>query len=240
MTGVPESGFAIAAFIVLALPGFVFAAVSRWFRGESPADRDVTLTIARGAIFAVSLSAVYLILGSDWVFRSIQLNPSDGSVAVVDPKQAGFAILVFYLGIPAALSICVHLTRIRFARPKWLTERGTLWRRILFFLWIPRSKHGYTSVVSAWNFANEQNQHSWVKVKRANGEWIGGWYTEGSFVTTYPEPRSIYIGRQYAMTKDGNFVDDKPIPGAGVFLVVRDDDMVFWVSPARIEAQLRE
>jgi hypothetical protein len=60
--GVPEGSLAIAAFIILALPGFILAAVGRWARGESTADRDVGLTFARGTVFAVALTAVYLVV----------------------------------------------------------------------------------------------------------------------------------------------------------------------------------
>jgi hypothetical protein len=233
--GVPEGSFAVAAFIVLALPGFIYAAVGRWARGESATDRDVGLTIARGAVFAVVLTAAYLFVFGGWLYEGLKPGGNPDTLVIANPRLLGLAVLVFYIAVPTAVSVVLHRRRITWSRPGWAVDADGNGKRGLEWVLLPQSKHGYNSVPSAWDHATAQNHQAWVKVKRSNGEWVGGWFTQGSLVTTYPEPRSIYIAHQFRMTKDGNFDGEDPIPGSGVFLMINDDDMVFWSNPARAE-----
>jgi len=231
--GIPAGSFAIAAFVIIALPGFIYAAVCRWFRGESAADRDVPLTIARGAIFAVAMTAVYLATFGNDLFASLQPGSQADSLTVTHPGDLGRAVLLLYVVVPVVVSFILNLRHVKWDHPKFLTGnngkafRGSGWVRL------PRSRHGYSSIPSAWDYAASQNHNSWVKVKRANGDWVGGWYTDESFVTTYPEPRSIYIAHQHTMKPDGTI--DEPIPQTGVFLSIDDDDIVIWNNPNREE-----
>ncbi|MDL9978715.1 DUF6338 family protein [Microbacterium sp. ASV49] len=235
--GIPEGSLAIAAFIVLALPGFIYAGVGRWARGESATDRDVGLTIARGAVFSVALTAVYLLLLGGWLFSGVGPGADADAVAIANPRLLGLTVLVFYVAVPTVVSIVMHRRRIDWVFPNWAEDaRGDV-KRGFGWVRLPQSKHGYNSVPSAWDHASEQNHQAWVKVKRSNGEWVGGWFTKGSFVTTYPEPRSIYIAHQFRMTNDGNFDGEGPIPGSGVFLMINNDDMVFWTNPARADQE---
>jgi len=235
--GVPEGSLAIAAFIVLALPGFILAAVGRWARGESTADRDVGLTFARGTVFAVGLTALYLVVFGAWLYDGLKPGAGADAVVIANPRLVGLAVLIFYVVIPAALSVLINWKNVSADWPAWVrgangeVRRGFGWVRLL------RSRHGYSSMPSAWNHAAEQNHDAWVKVKRSNGDWVGGWFSKGSFVTTYPEPNSIYIAHQFQMNDQGMIVGDDPIPGAGVFLMINDDDMVFWDSPKRAQAE---
>ncbi|WP_394255349.1 DUF6338 family protein [Pseudoclavibacter helvolus] len=231
--GIPEGSLAIAAFIVLALPGFIYAGVGRWARGESASDRDVGLTIARGAVFAVALTGVYLLVFGGWLYDGLGPGAATDALSIKNPRFLGLAVLGFYVAVPTFVSLILHRRRLKWTSPRWAIDGEGTVKRGLTWMLLPRSKHGYNSVPSAWNHATEQNHHAWVRIRRRNGEWVGGWFTEGSFVTTYPEPRSIYIAHQYCMTDDGNFQGENPIPGAGVFLMINDDDIVFWTNPAR-------
>lgn len=231
--GIPEGSLAIAAFIVLALPGFIYAGVGRWARGESATDRNVGLTVARGAVFAVALTGIYLLFFGNWLYDGLGTGAATDAVIITNPRLLGLAVLLFYIAVPTVASIVLHRRRIEWVSPNWATDAKANAKRGLRWVRLPQSKHGYNSVPSAWNHATEQNHQAWVKIKRSNGEWVGGWFTKGSFVTTYPEPRSIYIAHQFRMTDDGNFDGEDPIPGAGVFLMISDDDVVFWTNPAR-------
>lgn len=238
--GVPESSFAIAAFVVVALPGFLYAAVGRWARGESASDRDVGLTIARGAAFAVTLTGVYLVLFGAWLFEGIEVSTNSEALTISDPRRLGVTVLVFYIVVPAVISALLHRQHITWSRPGWALDKagdvkkGRRWAKYV------HSRHGYSAVPSAWDHAARQNHNAWVKIKRSNGEWVGGWFTKGSFVTTYPEPRAIYVADQFAMTKDGNFIGEDPLPGSGVFLMISDTDLVFWTNPKRAQQQEAE
>lgn len=229
--GVPEGSFAIAAFIVVAIPGFIYAAVRRWARGESAADRDVTLGIARGSVFAVTLTATYFFVFGGQLYAGIGPGVAADALAIADPSHVGLSVLVFYVAIPVAISFILQMRHIGWQTPGWV-RRAPKWTRSLAgWVRMPHSKKGYSSIPSAWDHSASENQHSWVAVRRGNGDWVGGWYTKGSFVTTYPEPRSIYINEQWEISRTGAF--KRPIPGAGVFLMINDDDTVIWTNPER-------
>jgi hypothetical protein len=233
--GIPEGSFAIAAFIVVAIPGFIYAAVRRWARGESSTDRDVGLTIARGAVFAVALTAAYLLAVGDRVYDGLGPGGAQDTLVIDDPRRLGLTVLVFYIAIPAVISFVLNVRYISWRTPEWLHESTTLARVAFFWLRIPRSSKGHSSEPTSWDYATSANEDSWVAIRRANGDWFGGWYTQGSFVTTYPEPRGIYINDQYKVTKRGAFKER--VPGGGIFLMINDDDTVFWTSPKRAEKQ---
>ena len=231
--GIPEGSFAIAAFVIIALPGFIYAAVCRWFRGESAADRDVPLTIARGAIFAVAMTAAYLATFGNDLFASIRPGSQADSLTITHPGDLGRAVLLLYVVVPVLVSFILNLRHVGWYYPKLLIGKDGEPFKAFRWLRLPRSRHGYSSIPSAWDHAASQNHNAWVKVKRANGDWVGGWYTKGSFITTYPEPRSIYIAHQHTMKADGSI--DAPIPQTGVFLSIGDDDIVIWENPTREE-----
>lgn len=214
-----ESSFAVATFVVLALPGLVFVAVRRWARGEAAEDRDFGLSLARGSVFALALTGVYVLALGDSLGAGVALGSDADTLIVSDARRLALTVLVLYLAVPTLLSLVLnrqHVTWERSQRLRWVP--------------LPRSRHGYSDTPTPWDHAARKHQDSWVKISRANGDWIGGWVTHGSFMSAYPEARAIYIDQQYVMTKDGNF--DGPIAGAGVFLTVADDDVVMWIRPA--------
>ncbi|SFR84265.1 hypothetical protein SAMN05428970_2958 [Agromyces sp. CF514] len=235
--GIPEGSLAIAAFVVLALPGFIYSGVGRWARGESATDRDAGLTVARGAVFAVALTGFYFLVFGGWLYSGLQPGASADALLIASPRLLGLIVLVFYIAVPATVSLFLHRRQIEWVRPKWAVDVRPKVKVGLEWVRLPQSKHGYNSAPSAWDYATEQNHQAWVKIKRSNGEWVGGWFTKGSFVTTYPEPRSIYIAHQFRMTDDGKYDGVDPLPGAGVFLMISDDDLVFWTNPARADQE---
>ncbi|CAH0227521.1 DUF6338 family protein [Microbacterium sp. Bi128] len=214
-----QSSFAVATFVVLALPGLVFVAVRRWARGEAAEDRDFGLSLARGSVFALALTGVYVLMLGDAPGVGVTFGADADALVVSDARRLALTVLVLYLAVPAMLSLILnrqHITWERSSRLRWVP--------------LPRSRHGYSNTPSPWDHAARKHQDSWVKINRANGDWIGGWVTHGSFMSAYPEARAIYIDQQYAMTKDGNF--NGLVPGAGVFLSIADDDVVIWIRPA--------
>ncbi len=210
-----EGSFAVAVFVVLALPGLVFVAVRRWASGEGAEDRDFGLSLARGTVFALALTSVYLLFLADFFGRTIATGADADTLVIKDARTLAFIVLFFYILLPGAISILWNRRHI-----VWKRTRKVKW------IWLPQSKHGYTDTPGPWDHAARKHQSSWVKVKRASGEWIGGWVTNGSFISAYPEPHAIYIDQQYAMTDDGNYT--AKIDGAGLFMTIADNDIVIW------------
>lgn len=226
----PESSIAIAALIIIALPGFISTGVRRWTRGEYAEDRMLGLSIARGATFAITLTSIYLLLFGDLVLGSIRGGKNADTLIINDARGLALIVLVLYVIVPAAVSLVLNREHIEWNVPAEFAQKPVLkWARV------PASKHGYRATPSAWDHATIQNQQAWVKIQRSDGQWVGGWYTEGSFATTYPESRSIYIAQQYAMNNEGEF--GEAIPNTGIFLVIGDNDLVIWTKTSNLEEQ---
>jgi hypothetical protein len=96
---------------------------------------------------------------------------------------------------------------------------------------LPQSRSGYTTTPTAWDHAVQRNSSSWVKIRKSDGSWIGGWFTKGSFATTYPEIKTIYIDQQHQMSPEGNI--GPAIPGSGVLLTIAENDVVIWISSTK-------
>lgn len=207
--GLPTDSLGIVTLIILALPGLIYAATRRWARGEVAGDRDLGLGIARGTVFAVALTSVYLLLLGPRLFSGLAAS-SDNEVAIVDARLVALKTLGLYIVVPAAISLLANAKHL-----DWSLKST------------PKSKHGYTSTPTPWDDLVGTKQNAWVKIQRANGDWVGGWYSGGSVASTYPEPPSIYIADQFEMTDDGNFLE--PVgEGTGVFVSLSDGDVVIW------------
>lgn len=210
-----EGSFALAAFIVIALPGLVYAAIRRWARGEGSTDRDFGLSVARGAILSVALTAVYLLIFGGTLWAGVAPGADADTVIVGDPRILALTVLGLYLLVPAAIAVMLNHRHLI-----WLPVRRAAWIRY------PRSRHGYSDTPTPWDHAGRKHQAAWVRIRKSNGDWIGGWFTAGSYASAYPEPRAIYIDQQFQMTKEGAL--GPAIPGAGVFVSITDDDIVIW------------
>jgi hypothetical protein len=213
-----EGSLAVATFVMIALPGLVYVTVRRWARGEESEDRDFGLSVARGAVFSVSLTGAYMLAFGDTLGRGLAAGVDADTLVVSDARSVAITILVLYVAVPGLVAIALnhrHLT--------WQPVGRAPWLRYL------RSRHGYTSTPSAWDHAARMHQSSWVKVRKPDGTWIGGWYTRGSFASSYPEPRTVYIDQQFEIDGQGNF--GAAVVGAGVYVTITDDDIVIWVRP---------
>lgn len=218
---VPTTSFAVAAFIVLALPGLVHGSLRRWLLGELHEDRNFGVAVARGIVLSIALASVYAVIFGSGLDLVVESTPN--KISVRDWRLLGLSVLVLFIGVPLAGSLAwyqLYHDAINWTQVKWKPLR---WVRL------PHTKHGYSSTPAAWDVAARNNPNTFVRVKKSNGDWIGGWYTQGSYVTTYPESPSIYIGHQYAMNPDGGFKEQ--IEGTGVWISISDGDVVSWQTP---------
>ncbi|GAA2971315.1 hypothetical protein JOD63_000736 [Microbacterium terrae] len=220
--GTPEGGLSLALFVVLALPGFVYAAVRRRYLGELPGDRSVGQAIARGIIFSIGLTAVYLLVGGDLLARNLGLSVTDEVMEVTDFRLLAIWVILLYLLVPLLIALLVHHRHIRWTGiPGSRTEKWPL----------PRSKYGYLDTPTPWDEAVRHNKDCWVSIRKADGHWVGGWVTDGSISSSYPESPSIYINRQYEIGPNG--ARGRPKPDSAVWVLLADGDVVSWERPGK-------
>jgi hypothetical protein len=76
---------------------------------------------------------------------------------------------------------------------------------------------------------NDDSPAGWVRVRIAPGQWVGGRFADGSYFSTYPESRDLFIEDQYVVKEDGSFGERVP-SSSGVWLSIRDDYVVEWLA----------
>lgn len=219
--------------VVLVIPGFVYGMVRSTFRGPSGSqDTLLSSRIASAVIMSVIFDALYLIaLGVlDPRVDLSRLNGDPGALLPREPYILGVVVLVLGFAVPALVSFVIHY---RFD-----------WRPVQV-RWVPQWVHrpvrrgGYRNFPTAWDRAAPGLGGTFVRVRLADGKWIGGWYSSSSFVSTYPHARDLYIEQQHRMKSDGSFGD--AVEGSsGVWLAIGDEDVVEWITspfPAKREVE---
>lgn len=209
--------------IVLVIPGFVYGMVRSIFRGPSGSqDTQLSSRIASAVITSVIFDALYLIvLGI--LFPHVDLSRLDadpGSLLPREPHVLGIVVLVLGFAVPAVVGLLFHYRfEWRPVQRSWLPS----WVRK------PMRRGGYRNFPTAWDRAAPGLGGTFVRVRLADGKWIGGWFSSSSFVSTYPHARDLYIQQQYNMGKDGRFTS--VVEGSsGVWLAIGDADVVEWLT----------
>jgi hypothetical protein len=215
---VPTTAYGVIVLVLLVLPGIVYAAARTAVQGFRWQDRDVASRVLQALLVSALLDAVYLLILGDTAIRLVTLT-KDGLVSTNPRLAAGLGLLLLGV-IPSLVAYVIH-GRTSFQR---LNAPGLRWVRV------PRPMYRYSPVPTAWDSAAPSLGGTWVRIRIGEGKWVGGWYANGSYVSTYPESRDIYIEDQHHVDEHGRF--GKKVEGsAGVWLALRDGDVVEWVQP---------
>ncbi|WIB67743.1 DUF6338 family protein [Curtobacterium sp. MCBD17_035] len=104
------------------------------------------------------------------------------------PALAGVAILVMAVVIPTALALGLH-AELRLEAPtvQWWPS----------WLKLPRRQTAYESTPTAWDKAAPRQGDKWIRISLPNGQRVGGWMSGASLVSTYPQPRDVFIQEQF-------------------------------------------
>jgi hypothetical protein len=69
-----------------------------------------------------------------------------------------------------------------------------------------------------------------VRILLPDRRFIGGLYGDGSYVSTYPEPRDMFIREPWVLSETGSFL--RKIEGSlGTWLTIPDGAIVDWLDP---------
>jgi hypothetical protein len=84
---------------------------------------------------------------------------------------------------------------------------------------------------TAWDQTARDRGAAYVRVFTDDGHWVGGFLGEGSFFSTYPEPRDLFIAIEWRLDGTGEFLE--PIPNSlGVYVPLTGKERVTWINPA--------
>ncbi|WP_375407015.1 DUF6338 family protein [uncultured Amnibacterium sp.] len=217
---IPTSTAAVAVLVALFVPGLVYSTIRASLTGYRGTDRSLGSRFAHAVTVGVVLNAAYLALFGRVAYESFGFDAGREQVVVADPVGAGRTILLLGLVAPAVLAALAH------AVPWWRipgAQRIMDWASAQGLLVVNR-------VPTAWDHAGHQQNGVFVRVTRADGTIVGGFYGKGSFMSGYPEHRDIFIAQQWRVTANGRF-DHVLENSAGMWIAVRDDDILEWTRP---------
>jgi hypothetical protein len=214
---IPATANAAAIFLVLVLPGIVYGFIRAMVAGSRAHDKEWGNRVVQAILFSVVLNAIYvLIFGKALVGRVV----GGAGTLTSQPRLAAAALLGLGVLVPAVLAY------LRYGDLGW---RSTV---VLGRLSIPLPVHrtAYSTVPTAWDQVAQRLQGRWVRIRLSDGRWVGGWFDARSFISTYPEPRDIFIEDQHHIAADGT-IGDLVTDSAGVWLSLKDGDVVEWLHP---------
>jgi hypothetical protein len=184
------------------IPGFVYQAARSRLRGPTPEDASTSTRLLQALAVSAGLDALYLVvLGPTLVHLAEAGDGAPGAGGVADhPRLAGL------LGFALVFAIPVGLAALDYAR---LRKGWTM-------------RFSYDPTPRAWDFTFRDIEPTYVRILTTDGTWLGGWYGENSFVSSYPEPREVFIETAHLMESDGAFGPEQP---GSTGLYVRCDDV---------------
>lgn len=207
----PESLFQLLMLLLLVVPGIVFTYVRRWLRGPSADDKDFSVRLIHAIAASVVFDSVYLITAGPQLLSMFQRSTED---RIESPRPVGLVVLVLTVVIPALVAFAAH---VRLRKASGSIELSLAERR--------------NSTPSAWDYSAPRSTNCYVRVRTDDGKWVGGWMPEGfGYMSTYPEPRDIFIPFQWRMGTKGEFLE--PIEGSmGVYIPLTGAARISWVKP---------
>lgn len=204
----PQDLLQLLVIVGAVVPGFVYQISRRRIRGPGPDEQSVTIRVLRSIATSVVFVCVYIaVLG--YPPLGVELNP-DGLPVSWRPVAIGTLMLALVIPWFAARAIYYLMTA-----PPIAGATSAITRHLsLRSQWDPTP--------SAWDFAFNGRKAGWVRVQTSDGTWMGGWFGDGSFASSFPEPREIFIEQGYVMDGAGVFTGDISAPNG---LYIRCDDI---------------
>ena len=229
--------------IIVLIPGFVYQGVKRHRVGPSLEDQDLSIRLLRALVTSVIFLVVYAIALGD--FLADRFLESDPQQRYDDVWAVGLIVggLVFFIPAVAGHVSAAYLTRKRYfssadSMTFWETVRTTAepddnelsWGRALY-----SRDTDYSPIPTAWDFATQDIPvGSFVRVLLPDDTWLGGQADRGSYFTSYPEPRDLYVDRAWQLDNDGVFVRELPGP-TGIWIPCSDAKLLHVTPPAEGE-----
>ncbi|GAB3313797.1 DUF6338 family protein [Geodermatophilus aquaeductus] len=213
---VPTSVFQLAAVLLLMLPGIVYTAVRRRLVGPTPEDQAFSVRLTRALAVSVVFDIAYVLIAGPWLVDL--LSPRPGSNDALSgltnrPRVAAAVALLLLIVVPTAIAA---LGQLRLRKPL-LGERPLALAPV------------YHPTPSAWDQAALERGGAFVRVFTEDGHWVGGWLGAGAYVSTYPQPRDLFIDEEWKLGPAGDFLERVP-DSLGVFVPLTGKERVAWIS----------
>jgi hypothetical protein len=199
---VPETWAQAVVVLTLVVPGFVYRASWQSVAGPDPARPDfgtrVLHAMVATGVFAGSYAAA---LGP--VLAAYAREPA---TVLDDVRGIALAFLLLGLLLPWAAA------RVAFAVVSSRRYRDAVARAVTAL----RLHPGRAAAPSPWDHAFSRLDEGWVRVRFADGRWLGGWYGAHSSASSRPFGRELFVEEAWVVDLDGRFTGRMHAPGGMV------------------------
>lgn len=207
MPSVPSTAFQLLMVLLLLLPGIVYQSTRGTLTGPVPDDSSALARTVRALGVSAVLVMLYAVTFGPHVLDLLsRVRPSQGAAGMspIIRELAGWALLLL-VGIPAALAVARKwLPTLRIAG--WTTRKLNI---------------TFNKTPRAWDFSFGNIGEAYVRVLTTDGTYLGGWYGQDSYVSSFPEPREMFLEQAHYMENDGEF--GAAIPRTSIY--IRCDDV---------------
>ncbi|MFF5483675.1 DUF6338 family protein [Streptomyces sp. NPDC012935] len=180
--GAPSTVAQLALLVVVVLPGVTYQLIRERQRGPSPGERDLSERVLRALAASVALNSIYAVTLGPWLVHSYETNTSVSGL-VPHLRLTGFLCLLLIFVIPAIAAWVVSFVEQR-------SLRGS-----------------YVGTPTAWDHIFRDCPPSFIRARLKDGVWVGGWYGDQSFATSYPHPPEIFLELEWRLDADGRFLE---------------------------------
>jgi hypothetical protein len=217
LMSIPDTFVQVVIFVLFVVPGVTFSTLRTAIIGYRSPDFSVPSRILEGLFVSVLFDALYVLLFYAPVISIATAKSPSAAFAKLSLGQALIAAFLLLI-VPAFASAWASGARI-----KWVNVIDDK-RRLRVTL-----KSNYRPIPTAWDYKGLGMPSQFVRIRTENGVYFGGWYGGSSLMSTYPQPRDIYIQSQWQLNPNGEFVA-KIEGGAGLWLAITDGCVVDWLG----------
>ncbi|WP_143047179.1 DUF6338 family protein [Amycolatopsis xylanica] len=209
----PQTWVQILIILVTIIPGFVYQITRRTLRGPSPDELEVPIRILRAVSTSVAFAGLYILACRQSLLDLFRSNETTKG----DPRYIAAIGLLLVIIFPW---LAAHATFYFTTATWWLRFRAKIGAAVRKRFGLRRA---YTPDPTAWDFAFRRTGPTWVRVLTEDGRWMGGWFDESSFASSYPHPRELYLEKSFEMKEDGAFTG-RVAAESGIY--IRCEDIV--------------
>lgn len=205
----PQTWAQITVVFAAVIPGFVYQVSRRRVGGPDPDEIELGTRVLRAIAVSALFAGVYAVAFGPRVARYL-LEPT---LVFDDVRVVAAGLLVLVVIVPwIAARLTFYVTTA-----KWF---GAAAARVTGRLHLRRA---WDPTPSAWDFAFSNVEPGWIRILTKDGTWLGGWFADKSFASSFPNPPEVFIEVGYLLDESGKFTDEVSAPSG---LYVRCTDIV--------------
>jgi len=227
----PQTIGQVVLLLVTLVPGLAYRAVRLRAKGVDEADRTLAQRAVRAFVTSVAFGAAYLWIAGRYLvdlyrdsIEGHRVNAAGGWViilAILVPCSAAYAVNFIGATIPPAIRKWLYKAEDQERELTWIEAKGQ---------WFDDNVIGRFAQVTPWDRVVNQKKNTWVRIRKADGTFILGYFDRYGYVSTYPDSPSIWLSKQAMVNKKGKYSGDVD-EAEGLWYALAPGDHVEFIGP---------